>query len=80
MARWSLAQDGHLQFRKDDIKLLNMMGNDPQRTGYVVSTHLLTPWHLLEHPEYPKNNYFIRCHQAYFLALLTYRKHMEDNR
>ena len=25
------------------IKSLNMMGNDSQRTGYVVSNHLLTP-------------------------------------
>ena len=33
----------HHQLRKHVIKSLNMMGNDPQRTGYVVSNHLLTP-------------------------------------
>ena len=38
-----VGQNLHLQLRKHVIKSLNMMGNDPQRTGYVVSNHLLTP-------------------------------------
>ena len=34
---------GNLPTWENVIKSLNMMGNDPQRTGYVVSNHLLTP-------------------------------------
>ena len=58
MPGWSFAQNGHPQFRKDAIKSLNMMGNDPQSTGYVVSNHFLTPWPLLYHSEYLKLEIF----------------------
>ena len=34
---------GNLPIWENVIKSLNMMGNDSQRTGYVVSNHLLTP-------------------------------------
>ena len=48
------------------------MGNDPLRTGYVTSNHLVIPglFYML---------FFIHCHRTHFLALLTYPNHMEDN-
>ena len=50
----SLGQNVDFQFRKHVLNHgKNMMGNDPQRTGYVVSNHLLTPDPYQNHVHWP---------------------------
>ena len=62
------------------------MGNDPLRTGYVVSDHLVIPslyWITLNTQNLNflrKSPFFTRCHCADFLAHLAYPKHIGDDR